>query len=180
MSAILEAETLLAIDVGTVNTRASLFDVVDGRYRLIATGRAPTTAGPPLFDVGEGVRMALDQVQAVTGRQILDESDLPIMPVTSRGAGVDLLVSTASAGPKVRTVLVGLMPGVSMASARRMITSTYLELVEEVSLLDGRRDDEKIDAIAASRPDLVLIVGGTDGGARESVLQLVDLVAAAV
>ncbi|MEJ2013259.1 MAG: hypothetical protein P8X64_13670 [Anaerolineales bacterium] len=38
MSTYLDADTLLAIDVGTVNTRASLFDVVDGRYRLIATG----------------------------------------------------------------------------------------------------------------------------------------------
>ncbi len=51
MSAFQEAETLLAIDVGSVNTRASLFDVVDGRYRLVATGRSATTAGAPLFDV---------------------------------------------------------------------------------------------------------------------------------
>ncbi|TFH35540.1 MAG: methylaspartate mutase, partial [Anaerolineales bacterium] len=90
MSSVLDADTILAIDVGSVSTRASLFDVVDGRYRLIATGRAPSTAGPPLFDVSEGVRMALDQVQTVTGRQLLDESDLLIMPVTSQGAGADV------------------------------------------------------------------------------------------
>ena len=42
METILDADTLLAIDIGTVNTRASLFDVVDGRYRLITTGRAPS------------------------------------------------------------------------------------------------------------------------------------------
>ena len=177
MSSVLDADTILAIDVGSVSTRASLFDVVDGRYRLIATGRAPSTDGPPLFDVSEGVRMALDQIEVVTGRQLLDESDLLIKPVTSQGAGADVFVATASAGPKVRTVLVGLMPGVSTTSAQRMADSTYLELVEVINLLDRRRDEEKISRIAAARPDLILVVGGTDGGARDSVMQMIDLVA---
>ena len=176
MSTILDAETLLAVDVGTVNTRASLFDVVDGRYRLIATGRAPSTAAAPLYDVSEGVRLAMDQIRTVTGRQLVDESDLLIMPVTSQGSGVDLFVATGSAGPKVRTVLVGLMPGVSTASALRMAESTYLDLVEVVNLLDRRKDEDKISAIVSAQPDLILIVGGTDGGAQTSVMQLVDLV----
>ncbi|HMK08573.1 MAG TPA: hypothetical protein VK449_06030, partial [Anaerolineales bacterium] len=64
MSAFLESETLLAVDVGSVNTRASLFDIVDARYRLVATGRASSTAGAPLFDASEGVRAALEQVQS--------------------------------------------------------------------------------------------------------------------
>lgn len=176
MSTILDAETLLAVDVGSVNTRASLYDVVDGRYRLIATGRAPSTAAAPLYDVSEGVRLAMDQIKTTTGRQLIDESDLLIMPVTSQGSGVDLFVATGSAGPKVRTVLVGLMPGVSTASALRMAESTYLELVEVVNLLDSRRDEDKISAIVKAQPDLILIVGGTDGGAQASVMQLVDLV----
>ncbi|MGD8815248.1 MAG: glutamate mutase L, partial [Anaerolineales bacterium] len=58
-----EAGTLLAVDVGSVNTRASLFDVVEGSYRLVAVGRAPSTVGPPLFDAREGVSMAVDQLQ---------------------------------------------------------------------------------------------------------------------
>jgi hypothetical protein len=180
MSTILDAETLLAVDVGTVNTRASLFDVVDGRYRLIATGRAPSTSAAPLYDVSEGVRLAMDQIKAVTGRQLADESDLLIMPVTSQGSGVDMFVATGSAGPKVRTVLVGLMPGVSTSSALRMAESTYLHLVEVVNLLDRRRDEDKISAIVRARPDLILIVGGTDGGAQASVMQLVDLVTMAI
>lgn len=180
MSTILDAETLLAVDVGSVNTRASLFDVVDGRYRLVATGRAISTAAAPLYDVSEGVRLAMDQIRNTTGRQLIDESDLLIMPVTSQGSGVDLFVATGSAGPKVRTVLVGLMPGVSTASALRMADSTYLDLVEVVNLLDRRRDEDKISAIVAAQPDLILIVGGTDGGAQASVIQLVDLVAMAM
>ena len=123
--------------------------------------------------------MALDQVKAVTGRKLLDETDLLIMPVTSRGSGVDTFVATASAGPKVRTVLVGLMPGVSTDSALRLAESTYLDLVGVLDLLDTRRESEKIDLILSARPDLILVVGGTDGGAQDSVLQLIELVAVA-
>lgn len=180
MSSILEADTLLAFDVGNANTRVSLFDVVDGRYRLVATGRASSTARAPLFDVGEGVRMALDEIHDITGRRLIDEAETLIMPMTASGAGVDLCVATSSAGPKVRTVLVGLMPGVSVESAERLATSTYLDVVAEIGLLDKRQEDEQIDLILNAQPDLIVISGGTDGGATESVLNMVDTVNMAV
>lgn len=171
-----EADTLLTLDIGSVHTRASLFDVVEGRYRLVASGRSPSTAGPPLFDVREGVRIALDQIQSVTGRQLLDETEMLIMPVGADGSGVDVFVATTSAGPKVRTVLVGLMEDVSMESGRRLASSTYLDVVEQIGLMDRRRDDEKIDLILRAKPDLMVVVGGTDGGAADSVLEMVNLV----
>jgi uncharacterized protein (TIGR01319 family) len=174
-----DAETLLAVDVGSVHTRASLFDVVDNQYRLVATGRALSTATAPMLDISEGVRMALDQVQTITGRRLLDDQDGLIMPSTSQGGGVDVFVATSSAGPRLRAVLVGLTPGVSLESGRRLATSSYLDVVEEIGLADRRREDERIDLIMAARPDLILIVGGTDGGANESVLKLVDAVALA-
>lgn len=176
MSTILDADTVLAVDVGSVNTRASLFDVVDGRYRLVATARALSTAGPPLFDVSEGVRIALDRIQEVTARRLVDEGETLIMPTTNQGAGVDIFVATTSAGPAVRTVVLGLMPRVSTESARRLAASTYLNVIEEIGLLDQRSTEEKIDRIIAARPDLILVAGGTDGGASESVLEMGDLV----
>jgi hypothetical protein len=176
MSAILEAETLLAIDVGSVNTRASLFDVVDGRYRLVATGRAASTAGPPLFDVSEGVRQALEQVQSVTGRRLVDESEALIMPASGGASGVDVFVASTSAGPRARTLLVGLMPGVSLESARRLAASCYLEVAAELGLLDRRRDEDRLEVIVRTRPDLVLLVGGTDGGATHSVERMASIV----
>ncbi len=179
MSTILEADTLLAVDVGTVNTRASLFDVVDGRYRMVATGRAASTAGPPLFDVREGIQVALDEVSEITGRPFFDESEALVMPTTASGAGVDAFVSTASAGPHVRTVLVGLMPGVSMESARRLASSTYLNVVDEIGLMDRRREEAQIDVMLAAKPDLILMVGGTDGGATASVIRQIETVSLA-
>lgn len=176
---VVDAEMLLAVDVGTVHTRASLFDVVDNQYRLVATGRSLSTGTTPLLDVSEGVRMALDQIQNITGRRLLDDQDGLIMPSTSQGGGVDVFVATSSAGPRLRAVLVGLTPGVSLESGQHLATSTYLDVVEAIGLADRRRDEERIDLILAARPDLILIVGGTDGGAEESVLRLVDSVALA-
>ena len=179
MSTILEADTLLAVDVGTVNTRVSLFDVVDGRYRMVATGRASSTAGAPIFDVREGMHVALGEVSEITGRPFFDESDALVMPTTNSGAGVDAFVSTASAGPHVRTVLVGLMPGVSMESARRLASSTYLNVVEEIGLMDVRREAELVDAMLDAKPDLILMVGGTDSGATASVIRQIETVSLA-
>ncbi len=179
MSTVHDADTILAVDVGTVNTRASFFDVVDGRYRMIATGRASSTAGAPLFDVREGMHVALDEVSNITGKPFFDEAETLVIPTTAGGAGVDAFVSTASAGPHLRTLLVGLMPGVSLESARRLAGSTYLEVIDEIGLMDRRREEAQMDLILNAKPDLVFMVGGTDGGATASVIRQIETVSMA-
>jgi hypothetical protein len=179
MSSNLDSETLLAVDVGNVHTRAILFDVVDGQYRLVATGRVPSTSGAPLFDISEGVRNVLDELKRISGRTFIDEAENLIIPVASANEGVDHFMATATAGPKVRTILVGLMPGVSMESVHRLAAMSYLDVVGEINLMDRRRDEEQIDVILSTRPDLILIAGGTDGGARDSVIRMVETVSLA-
>lgn len=175
MSSLPEAEIFLAVDVGSTNTRASLFDVIDGRYRLVATSEAQSTAGPPLFDLSEGVRLAMDRVQDITGRHLIDESDSLILPTTGFGTGIDLFVASVSAGQRVRTVLAGLMPGVSMASARRLAASTYIDVVGEITLVDERRMEDLVSVVVSTNPDLILVVGGTDNGASKPIFQLIDI-----
>jgi hypothetical protein len=176
MSAYPDAESLLAIDVGNVYTRASFFSIVEGSYRLVATGKASSTVGPPLLDAREGVRLALDEVQHVTGLRLVDETETLIMPSGKDGTGVDAFTATISGGPEIRSVLVGLMPGVSLQSMERLVESTYAKVEAEIGLVDGRRDEEKIDLILSTQPDLVLIAGGTDGGAEAPMMHMVDLV----
>lgn len=180
MSMATELESLLAIDVGSVLTRASLFSVVEGRYRLVATAHAPSSVGPPLLDAREGIRMALDEVQSISGIRLVDETEALIIPASVDGMGVDAFTATFSAGPEVNTVLVGLMPGVSMASARRLASSTYLRTVQEISFADLRREAQRVDLILGAEPDLVLIAGGTDGGGSTAVLRMVETVQTAL
>ena len=176
MTSLFDADSLLAIDVGEVNTRAVLFDVVDGRYRFIAIGSAPTTAAAPYQDVGEGIRLALDHLQQVTGRNLVGPDERLIMPSLADGSGVDTFAATLSAGQPIKVVAVGLLEDVSLESARRLATTTYARVVEELSLNDRRKQESRIDAILRQRPDLIIVAGGTDGGASQSVMQMIETV----
>ncbi len=175
-TSLLDADSLLAIDVGEVNTRAVLFDVVDGRYRFLAIGSAPTTAAAPYQDVGEGIRLAIDRLQEVTGRRLIGPDERLIMPGLGDGSGVDTFAATISAGPPLKVVAVGLLEDVSLESARNLATSTYSRIVDAFRLNDSRKEEARIDAILRHRPDLIIVAGGTDGGASQSVMQMIETV----
>lgn len=173
-SSLVDGNSLLALDVGAANTRAVLFDVVEGEYRFIASGSAPSTVEAPFKDVSEGARNAIENLQAVLGKTLLDGGRNLITPSQSNGTGVDALVVTLSAGPTIRAVIVGLLKDVSLESARRLAESTYARIVETISMSDPRKPDQQIDAILRAKPDLIVIAGGTDGGASRSIHKLLE------
>lgn len=173
-SSLVDGNSLLAIDVGAANTRAVLFDIIEGEYRFVASGSAPTTAEAPFKDVGEGARNAVVNLQRVLGKTLLDDSRELITPSQPNGSGVDALVVTLSAGPVIKTVIVGLLKDVSLDSARRLTESTYTRIVDTIGLNDPRKPDQQIDSLLRLRPDLVVITGGTDGGASRSIQKLLE------
>ncbi|MGB8213503.1 MAG: glutamate mutase L [Anaerolineales bacterium] len=172
---LIDADSLLAVDVGTVTTRAAFFDVVEGYYRFIASGHAPTTAAAPFKDLSEGVRQAIENLQIITGRKFLGEDQRLIIP-TNESRGVDIFAATFSAGPAVKTVVVGLLEDVSLESAQRLVRTIYAHVVDTIGLNDERRPEQQIDNIMRLRPDLILVTGGTDGGATHSVRHLVETI----
>ena len=176
MTSIVDAESLLAIDIGAVNTRALLFDVVDGQYHFLAAGVASSTAGAPFFDIGEGVHNAVVRLQDVTDRPLLSQDNRILIPTQTDGSGVDRLAITLSAGPEIQIVTMGLLSDVSHESAQRLAATTYSRVIDSIGLTDNRRQDAQLDALIAARPDLVLLAGGTDRGASRSVGKLVELV----
>ena len=167
--------SILAADFGNVHTRLVLFDTVDGSYRLVARAVENTTAGFPFYDVSIGLSRAATQLSQVTGRSLLDATRLLIVPESSAG-GVDHFLATASTGRPLRTVLLGLVPEISIASAVRVTAGAYVEIAETISLDDTRSEEAIINAIIATQPDLILIAGGTEGGALEPVLALAQRV----
>jgi hypothetical protein len=173
-SSLVDANSILAVDVGAANTRAVMFDVVEGEYRFVASGTAPSTAEAPFKDVSEGVRNAIMNLQVVLGKSLLNGSRDLIKPSQPNGSGVDALVVTISAGPTIRAILVGLLKDVSLESARRLTESTYARIVETIGLSDRRRPEQQIDSILRARPDLIVITGGTDGGASRSIHKLLE------
>lgn len=173
-SSLVDGNSLLAIDIGAANTRAVLFDVVEGEYRFVAAGTAPSTAEAPFKDVSEGARDAVTNLQVILGRSLLDSSRGLLTPSQANGSGVDALVVTLSAGPTIKAVVAGLLKDVSLESARRLTESTYARIVETIGLNDQRKPDQQIDSIIRARPDLVVITGGTDGGASRSIQKMLE------
>jgi len=173
---LLEDSSLLAVNVGASSTRAVLFDVVEGQYRFIASGQAPSTAEAPYKDVSLGVHQAISNLQTVTGKTLLDQNNQLITPVQGDGSGVDTFAATLSAGPTLRAVVVGLLSDVSLHSAQRLAETAYLQVIETFGLNDPRKPDEQIDAVLRARPDVVILTGGTDGGASRSIQKIIESV----
>ena len=175
-TSLIDVDSFLVVDVGSISTRAILFDVVDGRYRFIASGTVPSTADAPYRSVSEGVRMAIDRLQNVTGRILIGADEQLIIPSASDGSGVDRFAATISAGPPLKVVAIGLLEDVSLESARHLAATTYAKVMRTISLNDRRRVDARINAIMRLRPDLIVVAGGTDNGASQSVLKLLEAV----
>jgi MutL protein len=175
-TSIVTADSLLAIDVGAVNTRALLFDVVEGKYRFLALGSASSTAVAPFRHISEGVHLAILQLQEITGRTLLGEDQRVIIPSQPGGAGVDACVATISAGKPLKVVAVGLLEDISTQSAQNLASATYAQVVDVLSLNDRRKQAARIDSILRLRPDLIVVAGGTEKGASHSVLNLLESV----
>jgi hypothetical protein len=172
----LDADSLLLLSIGTSHTRASLVDIVERRYRMVASADCTTTAHPPHADVGIGMRFALDRLSDLVGCDFFDESGQLIVPSRGSGNGVDAVVLTLSLQAEIRVALVGLLPEISLRSLRKLTESAPVRVVAEISLGDRRTDEARMDALCQAEPDLILIAGGTEGGAAEALLSLIEVV----
>jgi uncharacterized protein (TIGR01319 family) len=168
------AKSVIAVDIGSTITRASFFDVVSGRYRFLAAGTAPTTAGAPVFDVTEGIWRALEELQFITSRTFLSEKDGVIIPSTKDNQGTDIMVATMSAGDPLTVVTVGLLDNVSLQNAQNLARTTYAKVIAEICLNDRRTPTDRINLLASKKPDVIIITGGTNNGASLSLLSMVE------
>jgi len=174
-NSIVDAESVLAIDVGNVHTRAMLVDVVEGEYRFIASGIAPSTANAPYKDIGEGVHRAIQNLQEIVGRTLIDSTNRLIIPSQVNGSGVDRMLVTYSVGAELRVVVTGLLADVSLESARHLANTTFSRIVEMTGLNDRRRSEVLLDAILQAQPDLMIVAGGTENGASRSVFKMAEI-----
>ena len=179
MAELTEVSSILAIDIGSVNTQAVLIALVEGSYRFVARAQSPTTQEEPWADVAIGARHAVELLQRVSARPLLSGEGNVISPEHDDGTGVDLCVITSSAAQPLRLVLAGLVGELSLDSLRHAAAGTYSAVEDVISLSGtGRKSDEmRAKSILAVQPDAVCIAGGTDGGSTTPVLNLVESVA---
>lgn len=167
-------QSILAVDFGTATTRSSLIDLVDGQYRLVASASTRTT----LRDVTIGWAWTIAQIENITQLELTDHQGVLIIS-DGGGTGIDALVITSSAVRPLTAVVLGLMPNVSIRSARRALSGTYVNVVANLSIADQRDLSAQINTILKANPDLIFVSGGIDGGNEKGVMELVQVAALA-
>ncbi len=131
----------LCVDLGSTYTKAAAVDLVTGR--LLGTADHPTTIEPD-------VMVGIDAVR----RQLAGVAPDPV------------LLACSSAGGGLRLAVVGYEREISAEAGHRAAMSAGARVVHVSA---GRLGHAGITALNAATPDVVLLVGGTDGG-ESSVL----------
>jgi hypothetical protein len=120
------ASSLLVADCGTVFTKVSLFGLVEGQYRLMARGEAPTTIAPPYEDITKGIIQAINVIEFTTGRLFISEGQI-ISPEQPSGDGVDVFISTISTGGPLRLVVLGSVDANIERFATQAVSGLYAQ-----------------------------------------------------
>ena len=145
---------IACVDFGSTFTKAALVDVDTGE--LVATASHRTTIDS---DVLVGWEACREQLAAADPAA----RDVEVLACSSAGGGL-------------RIAVVGNEELVTAEAGRRVALSSGGRVVHVAS---GGLDDAKITELKDSRPDVVLLVGGTDGGNAEVLLQCAKVLGSA-
>lgn len=172
-----ELNRILATDCGSTTTKAILIEKKDGEYRLIVRGEAPTTVEAPFEDVTRGVLNSVREVEELTGRELLEGEKL-IYPAKGN-RGIDIYVSTSSAGGGLQMMVAGVVKEMTAESAARAALGAGAIVMDVIATNDRRRPHKRIELIRDLRPDMILLSGGIDGGTVSHVVELSETIKAA-
>lgn len=174
-----EIKSILATDCGSTTTKAILIEKQGSEYRLVVRGEAPTTVEAPFDDVTVGVVNAVREIEELSGKSILDTNGHIITPLRADGAGVDIYLSTSSAGGGLQMTVAGVVKAMSAESAERAALGAGAIIIDVIAVDDGRKDYEKVKRIRDLRPDMILFSGGTDGGTVKHLVEAAELLLSA-
>ncbi len=170
---------ILATDVGSTTTKARFFKRTENGWRYVISGEAPTTVEKPYEDVTLGVRNAVREVEELTGHKLLSPDGRGIIMPSRSNEGVDLYVTTSSAGGGLQMMVAGLIRTMTAESAERAALGAGAIVMDVIAKDDGREIYQKIERIRHLRPDMVLLAGGTDGGNVRDVVEIAEIIKAA-
>ncbi len=153
-SAEVRTGVVACVDFGSTFTKAALVDLATGE--LLATAAHRTTIDTDVLDGWDACRAALAEVDP-------------------RAAAAEVL-ACSSAGGGLRIGVVGNEELVTAEAGRRVALSSGGRVVHVAS---GGLDDDGLAALRAAEPDVLLLVGGTDGGNAEVLLACAATLASA-
>lgn len=136
----------LFVDFGSTNTKLTLVDIE--KEEIIATSRAFTTVET---DVMEGFTKGFEDLKSKIGE------DFQIEKVSC--------CSSAAGGLQI--IAIGLVPALTAEAAKRAALGAGAKIT---GVYTHELNRSEIQEIIASKPDIVLLAGGTDGGNKEVVI----------
>lgn len=139
-------ETVALVDFGSTFTKVRVVAPGGG---LVATVQHRTTVDTDVFDGLDGALTEIAQLH-------------PELLIAS-------MLACSSAGGGLRLAVVGLVEDLTAEAARQAALSAGARVVEVVS--GGLSDAQAATQLLDTEPDILLLVGGTDGGDRASLLQ---------
>jgi uncharacterized protein (TIGR01319 family) len=129
---------VLCVDFGSTFTKAALVESDDGS--LVGAASHPTTISTDVMDGYQAIRAELG------------------------GERIDDVLACSSAGGGLRLAVVGYEREVTAEAGHRVGLSAGAKVVH---VSTGTLDTQGISDLRAARPDVLLLVGGTDGGNAE-------------
>ncbi len=143
---------LISIDVGSTWTKGALFSLSDGKLKLERRESTATT----VEDLSTGFSQVLRNLK------LMAYDNTPI-------------VCSSSAHGGLKIIAIGIVPDLTLESARLAALSAGGKLIKTYSY---RLNSSDIREIEHSDPDIVLLTGGTDGGNQSYILHNSELLAA--
>ena len=135
---------ILCVDFGSTYTKAVLIDPSVGS--VLAAASVPTTVGTDILD---GYRSICETI-AAAGFPAADE-----------------VLACSSAGGGLRLAVVGYERSVTAEAGHRVGLSAGAKIVHVAA---GPMTTAQVAELRAARPDVILLVGGTDGGNAQVLL----------
>ena len=169
-----DIKVILATDCGSTTTKAILIEYIEGEYRLTYRGEAPTTVEAPFEDVTRGVLNAIIELEELSKKSILDGEKIISPSLDNRG--VDVYISTSSAGGGLQMMVSGVVRNMTGESAQRAALGAGAIVMDILASNDKRLYHEKVKRIRELRPDMVLLSGGIDGGTVSHVVELAEII----
>lgn len=145
--------TCVAVDFGSTYTKVALLDI--DACEVVAIAKAASTVDT---DVNIGLQQALSELNAPS----VDLDTLPALACSSAAGGL-------------RVAVIGLVPELSLEAARRAALGAGAKIIRALGYKLTRDD---IQGLTSDAPEIILLVGGTDGGDEEVVKHNAALLAA--
>jgi len=142
------SEIGIFVDFGSTFTKAVAIDLDEDR--IIGQGRSASTVAK---DITTGLKWALEELETNSQRKCVEESRLR------------LACSSAAGG--LRLAVIGLVPNLSLNAGRLAALGAGAKLVGSYSYKINRSEVSQIERLS---PDIIMLVGGTDGGNEEVIL----------